>query len=399
MIAATTTVNVAAEKCWDVIIVGSGLAGSVAAIELARKKLSVLLLDQKSFPRSKPCGGCLNAEALHHLESVGVIDTINSLGGEPYSRFDLWTRGRNLSLNLPTGLGISRYRLDAALIERAVEAGAAFLPATSGQVQPRDSQYDSRTVLCRDGNVPIPVNGRVILLATGLSGNPVTGQPGFDFSTAPNGRIGLQATVPIEADFPLTSAIHMAVGRSGYVGLARIESSMINLAAAITPSALRNHSPADVCGQILAESGVPFAVDIPAESWQGTVKLTRSRKTLADERLFIVGDAAGYIEPFTGEGMATAIRGARAVVEFAAAAAQDWDPRFVRQWDLTMRRKIIRRWPCNVLSQLLRVPVLVRLAMGITVNHPVLGRTIVKSINRNFVDEKSITGPRHSRAG
>jgi len=397
MIDATTTLSSAAQTTWDVVVIGSGLAGSVAALELARRKLTVLLLDQKPFPRSKPCGGCLNAEALQHLKAVGLSDTVNSLGGEPYSRFDLWNRRHHLSLSLPPGLGISRHRLDAALIERAIDAGAEFLPATSGQIQPSETDGDNRTISCRQGTESVSVQARLVLLATGLSGNPVRQQPKFDFTTAANSRIGLQATLSDVADFPKDASIHMAVGRAGYVGLARIESGLVNLAAAIDPASLQTGSPADVCRNILIESGFPFSADIPADSWQGTVKLTRTRGTLADERLLVIGDAAGYVEPFTGEGMATALRGARAVVALAETAARSWDPDLADQWSLTMRRHVIRRWPCHLLTRLLRVPFLVRLAMGATVTVPVLGRTVVRSINRERVNEKSTVGTGYGR--
>ncbi len=397
MIDATTTLGSAANSPWDIVVVGSGLAGSVAALELARRNLRVLMLDQKSFPRNKPCGGCLNAEALHHLKGVGVLDTIEALGGEPYSRFDLWNGRRHLSLSLPPGLGLSRYSLDAALIRRAIEAGADFLPTTSAQIQPVDTEHEFRTIQCRRAGESLPIQTKLVLLATGLSGNPLRNQPQFDFATANNSRIGVQATISDVPDFPKSPSIHMAVGRSGYVGLARIESGLINLAAAITPSALQDGSPADVCRKILTDSGVPFSADIPAESWQGTVGLTRTRNKLADERLFVVGDAAGYVEPFTGEGMATALRGARAVTDLAESAVRSWEPRLIDQWTLTMRRDVIRRWPCNMLTRLLRVPLLVRLAMGATVSVPVLGRTVIRSINREKVDEQSNAGAWHRR--
>lgn len=398
VIAATTTLDAAAETCWDVVVVGSGLAGSVAALELARRNLSVLLLDQKSFPRNKPCGGCLNAEALQHLKAVGLLDLVNSLGGEPYSRFDLWNRSQVLSLNLPPGLGISRHSLDAALIEHAIVNGATFLPATSARIPPADSQHNWRTIHCRQGTRSLSTKARVVLIATGIAGSAVSKQPQFDFNTRTNSRIGLHATIENGVDLSPRQTIHMSVGRAGYVGLARLESGKTNLAAAVSPSALRQLSPPEICEQILAESGFPQSIEFPAESWQGTVALTRSRNSLADERMFLLGDAAGYVEPFTGEGMATALRSARAVIDLAESAARSWDSHLIKEWEQTMRRRVIRRWPCNLLTQLLRFPSLVQLTMGIAANVPVFGRVIVDSINREIVDEKSSFGNRYRSA-
>ena len=64
----------AASKAWDIAIIGAGPAGSSAAIALAARGRSILLIDKSPFPRSKVCGCCINAAALASLSDLGAND-------------------------------------------------------------------------------------------------------------------------------------------------------------------------------------------------------------------------------------------------------------------------------------------------------------------------------------
>ena len=66
---------------WDILIIGAGPAGAVAARQLALAGLDVLLVDRKAFPRRKVCGGCLNERALAGLARAGVLDAVRGLHG------------------------------------------------------------------------------------------------------------------------------------------------------------------------------------------------------------------------------------------------------------------------------------------------------------------------------
>ena len=83
--------------------------------------------------------------------------------------------------------------------------------------------------------------------------------------------------------------------------------------------------------------------------WQGTAGLTRQTQPLAEERLFLLGDAAGYVEPFTGEGIAWALASAQAVAPLARRAMERWDPQIARDWSVLHRQ--IDRPPSARLSR------------------------------------------------
>jgi flavin-dependent dehydrogenase len=104
---------------------------------------------------------------------------------------------------------------------------------------------------------------------------------------------------------------------------------------------------------------------------------------VAAHRLFAAGDAAGYVEPFTGEGMAWAVASAAALAPIAARAAAGWDDRFIQEWQRTHARTVGRRQGvCRAAARVLRSPALTRLAVRALAVLPVLSRPVVAALNR-----------------
>ncbi|HSM60807.1 MAG TPA: hypothetical protein VK849_08425, partial [Longimicrobiales bacterium] len=162
-----------------------------------------------------------------------------------------------------------------------------------------------------------------------------------------------------------SGTIHMAVGPSGYVGLVRLEDGALNVAAALDPEALRGPSgPAEPVAALLDGAGLPVPDGLAAADWHGTPPLTWRPRRLGGDRVFRVGDAAGYVEPFTGEGMCWALGGARALAPIAASAAARWDVSLLRRWEHVHRRGIGRAQRlCKAAAWTLRRPALARLVL------------------------------------
>jgi flavin-dependent dehydrogenase len=154
------------------------------------------------------------------------------------------------------------------------------------------------------------------------------------------------------------------VGRYGYVGMVRLESGSVNVAAAVDPAALRAAGPREVIAEILVRAGVVPPDGLERAHWRGTPLLSRSAYDVSEERLFRVGDAAGYVEPFTGEGICWALDGGRTVAGLALAGVEAWAPALSDAWRqyhrVTMRRA---KTLCRVLSASLRRRWVVRGAM------------------------------------
>lgn len=341
----------------DVVVVGAGPAGALAARQIAREGASVLLLDRAVFPRWKVCGACLSAGALEVLASVGLGGLPDALGAVPLRTLVLSARARSIRLPLVGARALSRAAFDDALVEAAREQGVEFWSATKARL---GAAHDDHRVLRveRDG-VEVEVRAGVVLDATGLGGALVAADAPAA-SVAAGSRIGLGATFD-DPRYPVrVGDLHMVVGRTGYVGIVRVESGVLNVAAAVDPGALQGTRPDRVIANILSSCHLEPLRGDPVTEWRGTPLLTRSPGDLGAERLFRLGDAAGYVEPFTGEGMCWALGSARAVAPLAAAGAARWDVSLLEAWrgyhSAAVREA---RRLCRVLTPALRLPWLV----------------------------------------
>ncbi|MEZ6088092.1 MAG: FAD-dependent monooxygenase [Pirellulaceae bacterium] len=383
----TINLQQATASLWDVIIVGAGVAGASAAITMGRSGLRVLLVDRKQFPRSKVCGACLNNDAIAGLAALGVLDDMRQAGAISLGAYRIQSGSQGVTLQLPGGLSISRRTMDQILVEQAIAGGCHFLSGTALRLthdsQPGSQVTDAYRSLW-DASGKQTLRAKIVILATGLASEHGDDRPELRVDKAPHSRIGFGISTRSFPQDYLPGIIYMAVGRNGYVGASRTEGDQLNIAAAIDRDALSGASPAEVCGAILREARFPVGDDMLSGTWQGTTTLTRRRQQIAADRLFVVGDAAGYIEPFTGEGMAWAIRGGRAVAPLAMeAATQGWCEDFVARWVQVSESLITNQqnW-CHTFAQALRYPKLVRGLLGLVKLVPPLGQLVVRQINR-----------------
>ena len=110
--------------------------------------------------------------------------------------------------------------------------------------------------------------------------------------------------------------------------------------------------------------------------------MTQRAARLAEHRLFVVGDAAGYVEPFTGEGIAWALEGALALAPLVVSGVRDWQPALARCWSSRHRQLIGRRQrTCQLLAWLLRRPALTGALLGTLARWPGLAQPVVRRLN------------------
>jgi len=357
---------------WDVIVLGAGPAGALAAHQLARQRLRVLLVERRAFPRWKVCGTCLNGLALGALAQAGLPDLVDHLGGVPLDRLRLGLQHHQTELELPLGHSLSRGRLDLALGEAAVAEGAVWQRSTEATVA--GPCPGGRQVRLRSGGAAETTSARVVLVATGLGSPGLPPAIGIRSRVEAHSRVGAGCRVDSGTGGYGRGTIHMAIGRHGYVGLVRTEAGDLNLAAAFDRAHLiQTGGAAAAAAVVLAEAGFEPVPEASAAAWLATPALTARRWPPAAERVLLLGDAAGYVEPFTGEGMGWALLGALAVVPLAVQGQRQWSRGLERQWVGRYGRLIgSRQRLCRGLAFALRRPGLSRCALAAVERWPVL---------------------------
>jgi flavin-dependent dehydrogenase len=368
---------------WDVIVIGAGPAGGLSATLLARVGLKVLLVERRVLPRPKVCGGCLNASALASLERAGLGKLVGALGAMPVHTLRLHDRGRIAAMSLPPGLAVSRRVLDEALANAAAGAGCELLTDTTAIVEPlaagRGVGELRRVRLLRSGGSIEASRARAVVVADGLGHSSLRECPGFHSRVSASSRIGIGGEADGGAIEIQRGAITMALSRYGYAGAVEIEGGRINIAAAVDPSFLKVSSgPADAVHTILRHAGVRANAPLESISWMGTLPLTRRLAGPPSRGLFVVGDAAGYVEPFTGEGMAWALAGAAAVVPFVRRTVESPGTAVERAWAAVYARTIGREQRlCRVIAGGLRRPALVSALVALLGRHPGLAAPVL----------------------
>ena len=373
----------AAREPWDVIVIGAGPAGALSATLLGRAGLKVLLVERRAFPRPKVCGGCLNASALASLDRAGLLPRVRALGAAPVRALHLHQRGRRADLDLPPGLALSRDALDEALAAAAAEAGCVFLTETTALVTPEGAVPPAggyRSVGLQQAHAgPVTARGRAVVVADGLGHGSLRDCSGFQSRVSASARIGIGGQAEAGAMATVRGAITMAVSPGGYAGAIDIEGGRVNIAAAVDPAFLKaSGGPAGAVRAILSHAGVHASAPLESIEWMGTLPLTRRLVGPPSRGLFVVGDAAGYVEPFTGEGMAWAFAGAEAVVPFVRRIVESPGAAVERAWTDWHARTIGReqRW-CRVIASGLRRPALVAALVALLARHPGLAAPVL----------------------
>lgn len=362
---------------WDVIVVGSGPAGSVAAAQCAARGLAVLLLEKKPFPRSKVCGCCVNRQAIDSLGRLGASATIRRTAMLPLSAWQVAMAGRTLRVSdRDFGACITRGELDSSLASHAISRGACFHDGTPAAIGECENEW--RLVHVRTDREQATLRARVVIAACGL-GVRLPVRVGPAVIVARRSRLGASAILNNPPDSFQCGTIYMACAPQGYVGLVRLPDDRLNLAAAMNPAHVHRHGVAGAAADILRKSGLPD-VECMSLAWRGTSYLTATAQSPAADRLFLVGDAAGYVEPFTGDGIARAIDSGAAVAEFAVAACCGWHSRLIPAWaarlaEITRARTVRAR----LAAAMLRSRPATHLAFAAMRARPAIGRWIVDS--------------------
>ena len=369
------TLSVAtANRTWDAIVIGAGPSGALTAIELARKGFETLLVERCSLPRFKVCGGCLNQHALAALRSVRLEHVLQASKAAPLRSLVLQSVNNRAEIQLDSGMAIERSQFDAALVRFAIDAGAHFLPDTLATVEAathKKRSYRSVRFRTRDRD-PEVARARVVVAADGLGHPSLQRLTEFSCRVKPRSRIGLGATIAAGPASYRPGTIYMAIARDGYVGLVRTTYGRLNVAAAVDANCLKaSRSPHQVVNHILASANFDDLLPPVAVNWHGTGLLTRTSRRLASHRLVLLGDATGYTEPFTGQGMTWALSSALTLIPRVIELLERGNTAVIRSWAIQQRLRMFReQLACRALAGLLRRPAIVNAGLMVVGTWP-----------------------------
>lgn len=371
-----------ARRDWDVMVIGAGPAGALAAHQVASRGLATLLVECKCFPRDKVCGGCLNRRALAVLHHCGLQGVIAACGGLPIDELCLITKRRTTRFPLPTGSAVSRAALDSELVRAAVSAGASFLPETQAVVDVPGSTDFRCVSVSRVGRRAI-LRCRNVICADGLSRSSLKRLPGFASLIAPESRIGVGSVLADDGETSGPGQITMLVTPRGYVGMTRLAGNRLSIAAALDPAAVCRKPLSQTMMSLFRTAGVTIPRGLGEARWHGTPLLTSRPRLVAGDRLFLLGDASGYVEPFTGEGISSAFEGAQAVASLVASTRAEWNPSLAVLWEEThgsvMRKK---QSACRALSWVLRRPTAAAASLALCRTFPKVAQLVICHVNQ-----------------
>jgi flavin-dependent dehydrogenase len=312
------------------LIVGGGPAGAAAAITLAHGGVAPRLIERTAGPHDVVCGGFLGWDALSALRRL-EIDAL-ALGARPITRLRLVSGRWQVEAALPhAAAGLSRRTLDAALLTRAVEAGATV---TRG-VAVRSADADGRAVRLQDD---MTIACDALLLATGKHELRGLARPLADRRDTL--AVGLRATLPSSParEQALAGTIELHLFDGGYAGLLLQEDGSANLCLSLSQRRLAEAGgPLPLLAELMSRQPVlreRIGLDLPEELAAIAGVPYGWRFGQAAPGLFRLGDQAAVIASLAGDGIAIAltsgITAAEALLARGPAGALGWQREFCR---------------------------------------------------------------------
>ncbi len=350
----------------DVAIVGGGLAGLTAAIDLAQKGHDVVVLERKSYPRHKVCGEYVSNEIRPYFQRLGI--SLSEWPVSPVDRFRLHApSGSWVESALPLGgFGLRRYALDGKLYQFALQSGVTVhLETAVSEARHGDM---ATTLTSRKGS---SWKARVVLGAHGRHA-PLDHRLDRAFVREKSGLFA--GKFYVKGEFP-ADLVALFAFPGGYAGAVRVEDGTVDVAYLVRQDDLQSAG-----GVSQLESQLLRRNPALNELLQKSRRVPDSDLSIANvslrpkepvvQHILMIGDAAGMIPPVCGNGMAMAVHAAKLAAESA--------DRFLRGVTLRpeMESQFAQSWKKELGS---------RLSWG-RVLHPVLCRS--------FSSEAAIAGLR-----
>ena len=320
---------------YDVLIIGGGPAGSAAAIRLAASGARVLVLEEKRMPRAKLCGEFVTPECFPTLKRLGVMERTLAAGAHKLTRLRLVSSGGRL-VQMPIArmshgedwaMGLSRYRFDQILFERAREAGAVCLEGMAVRrcLFAGDRPRGVEATRLADGRT-VNFTAPLVVDASGRNSRLMV-----ERAERVGGRQGSRLYAlkgHLENVAGIVEQIELYFFPQGYGGMVRVEEGKVNLCFIANERAFRETG--GDAQKIIQQTVMKNALAAERLSgfrvvgkWLTVGPLVFGRRRLSRRGVIAIGDASGMIDPFTGTGIQMALRSGEIAAEAILGAVGD----------------------------------------------------------------------------
>jgi geranylgeranyl reductase family protein len=339
-------------ELYDVVVIGAGPGGAATAAFLARTGLRVILLDKFEFPRDKTCGDALSPGALHILGALGLADSLRQSGYRVDEVAITSPEGLTVKAPIPDhpvypahAFVVPRFLLDDLILNASLTAGAEFQGGT--HVHSIERGRENLTVIGESGRSQRRLSARMVVLAVGAnlrllrSMNLIDGRVGYAHAARAyfEGITGLARRLEIRFD---------GAELPGYGWIFPVSPDTANVGVGLLPR--RGRKPpgaASLLAQFLSSSHLTARFESahqvgPIKGFPIRTDFQRSQ-TIGD-RMLLVGEAAGLVNPFTGEGIDYALESARIASESLMACFEqgDFSRRSLSRHDRALRHRFQR---------------------------------------------------------
>lgn len=347
----------------DAVVVGGGPAGLGFAVAAAVAGLDVTVLEQRKGPLDKACGEGLLPAGVRALGRLGALPHVDARDSAPIAEIRWIEPGRDvarLRLPAPGGLGIRRTALSAALLTRAREVGVEVL--LEAEVTEHRREPGAIRAIGRDGDVL----ARVLVAADGLA-SPTRRREGLDSHQPRRARFGVRRHVAVP---PWAEAVEVHFGEAAEAYVTPAGARRVGIAILFE----QDDGPVrfeDLVRRFPALASLEAASE-PDSAVRGAGPFERRATARVADRLVLLGDAAGYVDAVTGDGLSLAFRCAEDLAAMLPRAiARGADLAALRPYESIWRRHFrpYEAWTRTVLW-LSRRPAIRRRVLALAASRP-----------------------------
>ncbi|GEC78282.1 NAD(P)/FAD-dependent oxidoreductase [Flavobacterium aquatile] len=361
----------------EVIIIGGGLAGLIAAIHLSKRYFYVTVIEKNEFPKHKVCGEYISNEVLPYFEWLDI--KIADLKPTDITKLKFSTiNGKSITSDLPMGgFGISRYELDFYLYKKAIENGCKIIKDEVQNIVFDNNLFEVATT---NG---LNLKSKIVLGAFGKRSNlDLLLNRDFIQKKSPWLAVKAHYSGEFNADFV---GLHNFNG--GYCGVSKVENEIINICYLVRYNSFKKYKNITDFQEMVLKKNPHLKQVLENSKLLFEKPLTISqisfeKKLPVENHILMIGDTAGLIHPLCGNGMAMAIHSAKIASDLVEKylsnkikSRLELEKKYTKKWNFNFKSRLKMG---RVLAKLLLQPKLSNVLLRILIIFPFVLKFIIK---------------------